>query len=99
MLFLFYAVSKLLVNDAYVARLRAFFALNNFKLYFVAVVQLSSTSVIGMNENVLATIVRSDKSKTFAWVEKLYFTCLQNSLSVHIVEFLVCLWSHAKVNL
>ncbi len=64
------------LDYANVAGLRAFFALDDFKFNFVAFIQLGSAGVIGVNEDILATIVRSDKSKTLTCVEKLYFACL-----------------------
>lgn len=68
------------LDHSNLARLRAFFTLNNFEFDFVAFIELRAAGIIRMNEDILAAIVRRDKSKTLACVKKLYCACLHFSL-------------------
>ena len=61
-----------------VGRTRTFFALSDLKLHLLAFVKRGVAAHLDfrmMNEQILAGVVGSDKSKTFASVKPFYCTC------------------------
>lgn len=69
------------------------FAFRGFKLVahrlaFVQIAEARTLNGADVNEHVASAVVRLDKSKTFCWVEPLYFTGIHSVylLKIHSVE-------------
>jgi len=59
-------------HDTDVAGLRSFFARNDIEFDFGSFLKDGAACVIGMNEHVLAPIVRSNESEAFTCIEEFY---------------------------